>query len=61
MWFSVNLPWSNHSAQTRSKKHIKLSITIKCKGKAIPLQALISPKGSRRLRLPYFKIIVTGR
>jgi hypothetical protein len=27
----------------------------KGKGKAIPLQAWTGPKGSRRLRLPYFK------
>jgi hypothetical protein len=31
------------------------SYFIKCKGKAIPLQALTSPEGSRRLRLPDFK------
>jgi hypothetical protein len=31
----------------------------KCKGKAIPLQALTGPEGSRRLRLPDFKIIST--
>jgi hypothetical protein len=29
------------------------------KGKAIPLQALTGPEGSRRLRLPDFKIIGT--
>jgi hypothetical protein len=29
------------------------------KGKAIPLQALTSPEGSRRLRLPDFKTIGT--
>jgi len=29
------------------------------KGKAIPLQAWAGPKGSRRLRLPYFKTIGT--
>jgi hypothetical protein len=31
------------------------------KGKAIPLQAWRGPKGSRRLRLPDFKKIATGR
>jgi len=31
----------------------------KGKGKAIPLQALTGPKGSRRLRLPDFKTIGT--
>jgi hypothetical protein len=29
------------------------------KGKAIPIQALTGPEGSRRLRLPDFKIIGT--
>jgi hypothetical protein len=32
---------------------------VKCKGKAIPLQALTGPEGSRRLRLPDFKTIGT--
>jgi hypothetical protein len=31
----------------------------KGKGKAIPLQALTGPEGSRRLRLPDFKTIGT--
>jgi hypothetical protein len=31
----------------------------KVKGKAIPLQALTGPEGSRRLRLPDFKTIGT--
>jgi hypothetical protein len=31
----------------------------KVKGKAIPLQAWTGPEGSRRLRLPDFKIFVT--
>jgi hypothetical protein len=31
----------------------------KKKGKAIPLQALTGPEGSRRLRLPDFKAIGT--
>jgi hypothetical protein len=30
---------------------------IKGKGKAIPIQALTGPEGSRRLRLPNFKTI----
>jgi hypothetical protein len=34
-------------------------IYIKKKGKAIPLQALSGPEGSRRLKLPDFKIIGT--
>jgi hypothetical protein len=57
------------------KKHVKLSNTLlsvytnkhevhlfdnlKGKGKAIPLQALTGPEGSRRLRLPDFKTIGT--
>jgi len=31
------------------------------KGKAIPLQAWRGPEGSRRLRLPDFKTVGTGR
>jgi hypothetical protein len=34
-------------------------LTSKVKGKAIPLQALTCPEGSRRLRLPDFKTIGT--
>jgi hypothetical protein len=33
--------------------------TVKSKGKAIPLQALRGPEGSRKLRLPDFKTIGT--
>jgi hypothetical protein len=33
----------------------------KCKGKAIPLQALTGPESSRRLRLPNFKTMGTWR
>jgi len=33
--------------------------SLKGKGRAIPLQAWTSPEGSRRLRLPDFKIIGT--
>jgi hypothetical protein len=36
-----------------------LIIIIVNKGKAIPLQALTGPEGSRRLRLPDFKTIGT--
>jgi len=35
--------------------------TIGHKGKAIPLQAWTGPEGSRRVRLPDFKPIGTGR
>jgi hypothetical protein len=41
----------------RSSEHPMLS--VKGKGKAIPLQALAGPEGSRRLRLPEFKTIST--
>jgi hypothetical protein len=34
-------------------------VTGKGKGKAIPLQALTSPEGSRSLNLPDFKTICT--
>jgi hypothetical protein len=34
-------------------------VVIDVKGKAIPLQAWTGPEGSRRLRLPDFKIIGT--
>jgi hypothetical protein len=35
-------------------------VSYKCvKGKAIPLQALTEPEGSRRLRLPDFKTVGT--
>jgi hypothetical protein len=42
-------------------KHNKTGLqdTLKVKGKAIPLQALTGPEGSRRLRLPDFKAIGT--
>jgi hypothetical protein len=36
-----------------------IMLTIKSKGKAIPLQAWIGPEGSRRLRLPDLKTIGT--
>jgi hypothetical protein len=32
---------------------------VKVQGKAIPLQALTDPEGSRRMRLPDFKTIDT--
>jgi len=34
-------------------------MTVKAKGKAIPLQAWTGPEGSRRLRLADFKTIGT--
>jgi hypothetical protein len=36
-----------------------IMIIMIMKGKAIPLQALTGPEGSRSLRLPDFKTIVT--
>jgi hypothetical protein len=43
-----------------SKQHvISPAVKSKSKGKAIPLQALTGPKGSRKLRLPDFKTIGT--
>jgi hypothetical protein len=36
-----------------------MMMTKKDRGKAIPLQALTGPEGSRRLRLPDFKTIDT--
>jgi hypothetical protein len=44
------------------RMHVKWSLcTNLCKCKAIPLQALTSPEGSRRLRLQDFKTIGTWR
>jgi hypothetical protein len=40
----------------KSNKNFQLTI---CKSKAIPLQTLTDPEGSRRLRLPDFKTIAT--
>jgi hypothetical protein len=43
----------------RGINYTKIVVMYKgeCKGKAIPLQALTGPEGSRRLRLPDFKIV----
>jgi hypothetical protein len=38
---------------------VKYEGEVKGKAKAIPLQALTDPEGSRRLRLPDFKTIDT--
>jgi hypothetical protein len=40
-------------------KNFNMGILGKGKGKAIPLQALTGPEGSRRLRLPGFKTFGT--
>jgi hypothetical protein len=42
-----------------SETLIKLRLLNMVKGKAIPLQALTDPEGSRRLRFPHFKTIDT--
>jgi hypothetical protein len=44
---------------TRSKPLLLRHEVDAIKGKAIPLQALTGPEGSRRLRLPDFKTIGT--
>jgi len=36
-----------------------MSVSLVCKGKAIPVQAWTLPEGSRSLRLPDFKTIGT--
>jgi hypothetical protein len=47
--------------EIQSKHNISasVSVSIKSKGKAIPLQAWTSPEGSRRLRLTDLKTIST--
>jgi hypothetical protein len=45
-------------SNNRSLQRYKIS---KGKGKAIALQAWTLPQGSRRLRLPYFKTVRSGR
>jgi hypothetical protein len=53
-------PGQDGSLYFQLKKDLPL-ISVKSKGKAIPLQALIGPEGSRRLRLPDVKTIGTSR
>jgi len=36
-------------------------VSFKLQGKEIPLQTWTSPEGSRRLRLPDFETVGTGR
>jgi hypothetical protein len=60
----VAVPYHNRKWQlfffvTVSKPEIEGYHRGKEKGKAIPLQALTGPEGSRRLRLPDFKTIGT--
>jgi len=45
--------WETH----KTHKCALLVEGIKCKGKAIPLQAWTGPEGSKRLRLPDFKTV----
>jgi hypothetical protein len=55
-----NSPWRwQCNAETCRSYHTEL--ISKCKGKAIPLQALTGSEGSRRLRLPDFKTISTWK
>jgi hypothetical protein len=54
---SAVIPYSHICPLGMNKDN--LSFPFKGKGKAIPLQALTGPEGSRRLRLPDFKIIGT--
>jgi hypothetical protein len=49
------------SAQSKSQAHAASHSLGKGKGKAIPLQALTGPEGSRRLRLSDFKTFGTWR
>ena len=48
----------NKSQDLHSRMFV-VNLTVKGKGKAIPLQTWTGPKGSRRLRLPDFKTIGT--
>jgi hypothetical protein len=57
-----NSPCKDTHTHTHTHIYIYIYIYIyKSKGKAIPLQALTGPEGSRRLRLPDFKTIDTWR
>jgi hypothetical protein len=38
--------------ESQNSKHIHYYKEIKCKGKAVPLQAWSGPEGSRKLRFP---------
>jgi len=54
--YTRHLPDDGRSGQL---KHIVVYNEHVVKGKAIPLQTWTDPEGSRRLRLPDFKIIGT--
>ena len=45
--------------QCNFTQNLKILVTRKGKGKAIPLQAWTGPEGSRSVRLPDFKTIGT--
>jgi hypothetical protein len=52
LYFNLPLSYQIKPVWSYTQKHVKI------KNKAIPLQVLTSPEGSRRLRLPDFKTIV---
>jgi len=60
-----NSSWHLHGPSVRTVMPLIQVLRIlvkgkgKGKGKAIPLQAWTGPEGSRRLRLPDFKTVVT--
>jgi hypothetical protein len=51
--------WSIRTNRESRELYNDLDTTAKGKCKAIPLQALTGPEGSRRLRLPDFKTVGT--
>jgi hypothetical protein len=53
---SMRVCFLTSSNKTIQREH-DIAVQCKGKGKAIPLQALTGPEGSRRLRLPDFKTI----
>jgi hypothetical protein len=70
MWCTFYIFWSflatfrevfnnNNNKNILMASYLQLSVTSKCKGKAITLQVLTGPVGYRRLRLPDFKTIGT--
>jgi hypothetical protein len=55
------MPYLNNKNKIKAIHHGKHEVCRQCKGKgkAIPLQALTDPEGSRMLRLPDFMTIGT--
>jgi hypothetical protein len=58
LWYIIN-PQSCRECYLLPTVLISITNSVKCNGKAIPLQALTDPEGFRRLRLPDFKTIGT--